>query len=126
MSSIERHGKIEVDTRVNECYHLRYEQPESITQVKWVEYCHEAYGDRSEQQYCAYWAKAKEKYDDAWQERLNKLLGPAVDELNGMLASEDEKIRQRAIDQIFKYTGHDIQKIQAEIKGDIKVSFGEE
>jgi len=126
MSSIERHGKIEVDTRVNECYHLRYEQPESITQVKWVEYCHEVYGDRSEQQYCAYWAKAKEKYDDAWQERLNKLLGPAVDELNGMLASEDEKIRQRAIDQIFKYTGHDIQKIQAEIKGDIKVSFGEE
>jgi len=126
MSSIERHGKIEVDTRVNECYHLRYEQPESITQIKWVEYCHEVYGDRSEQQYCAYWAKAKEKYDDAWQERLNKLLGPAVDELNGMLASEDEKIRQRAIDQIFKYTGHDIQKIQAEIKGDIKVSFGEE
>jgi hypothetical protein len=126
MSSIERHGKIEVDTRVNECYHLRYEQPESITQVKWVEYCHEVYGDRSEQQYCAYWAKAKEKYDEGWKERLNKLLGPATDELYTLLASDDEKIRQRAIDQIMKYTGQDIQRIQAEIKGDIKVSFGDE
>jgi hypothetical protein len=39
------------------------------------------------------------------------------------LASEDEKIRQRAIDQIVKYTGNDIQKIEADIKGDIQVSF---
>ena len=116
----------EVDKRVDECYRLRYEQSESITQTRWVEYCHEIYGDKSEQQYCAYWAKAKEKYDNGWKERLNKLLGPAVDELNGMLASDDEKIRQRAIDQIMKYTGNDIQKIQAEVKGDIKVSFGEE
>ena len=91
MSNIERHGKVEVDTRVNECYRLRYEQSESITQIKWVEYCHEVYGDRSEQQYCAYWSKAKEKYDEGWKERLNKLLGPATDELYTLLASDDER-----------------------------------
>jgi histone H3/H4 len=54
------------------------------------------------------------------------MLGPATDELFSLLASEDQKIRQRAIDQIMKYTGNDIQKIQADIKGDIKVSFGEQ
>jgi hypothetical protein len=117
---------IEVHKRVEECYRLRYEQSESITQHKWVDYCHEVYGDKSEQTYCRYWSQAKEKYDNAWKERLNKLLGPAVDELNVMLSSDDEKVRQRAIDQIMKYTGNDIQKIQAEVKGDIKVSFGED
>lgn len=126
MGRHEFHSKVEVDKRVTECYKLRYESDKAITQTKWVEHCHEVYGDRSEQQYCAYWAKAKDKYDEGWKERLNKLLGPAVDELYTLLASEDEKIRQRAIDQVVKYTGNDIQKIQAEIKGDIKVSFGED
>ena len=119
-------SKGEVEKRINKCYELRYEKDTPVTQIKWVEYCHEHYGDKSEQQYCAYWAKAKEKYDEGWKERLNKLLGPAVDELYRALSSEDEKIRTRAIDQVMKYTGHDIQKIQAEVKGDIKVSFTEE
>ena len=39
------------------------------------------------------------------------------------MADDNPKIRQRAVDQIVKYTGNDIQKIQAEIKGDIEVSF---
>ena len=125
MSTNERHTKTEVVKRAEECYKLRYETPNSITQEKWVEYCHEHYGDRSEQQYCAYWAKAKEMYDEGWRERLEKMLGPATDELFRLLASEDQKIRQRAIDQIMKYTGNDIQKIQAEVKGDINISFGE-
>jgi hypothetical protein len=67
--------------------------------------------------------KSKDLYDNAWRERLTKLLDPAVNELTRLLASEDEKIRQRALDQVMKYNGEDIQKIQAEIKGDIEVSF---
>lgn len=125
MSTNERHTKTEVVKRSEECYRLRYETTPSITQEKWVEYCHEKYGDRSEQTYCSYWAKAKEMYDENWKERLNKMLGPATDELFRLLASEDQKIRQRAIDQIMKYTGHDVQKIQAEVKGEINISFGD-
>ena len=126
MTIKDRHTKTEVLKRAEECYKLRYENTPSITQDKWVQYCHDNYGDRSEQTYCTYWSKAKELYDDNWKERLNKMLGPATDELFSLLASEDQKIRQRAIDQIMKYTGNDIQKIQADIKGDIKVSFGEQ
>ena len=40
------------------------------------------------------------------------------------MADENPKIRQQAITQVFKYTGNDIQKIQAEVKGDITVEFG--
>lgn len=39
------------------------------------------------------------------------------------MADENLKIRQQAISQLFKYTGNEVQKIQAEIKGDIEVSF---
>lgn len=123
MSNIERHSNTEVVKRAEECYRLRFENKPSITQEKWVEHCHEIYGDRSEQQYCQYWAKAKDMYDENWKERLSKLLGPAVDQLTLALASEDEKVRQRAIDQIMKYTGNDIQKVQAEISGDVTVRF---
>jgi hypothetical protein len=123
---MEKHTNTEVEKRALECYRLRYETKESITQERWVEYCHETYGDRSEQQYCSYWAKAKDKYDTGWKERLNKLLGPAVDELYRALSSEDEKIRTRAIDQVMRYTGHDIHKIEAEIQGDIKITFGDD
>ena len=126
MSTNERHTKTEVDKRSKECYLLRYETTPAITQEKWVEYCHEKYNDRSEQQYCAYWAKAKDLYDNNWKDRLQRLLGPAVDELTRALASEDEKIRTRAIDQIMKYTGNDIQKIQAEVSGEVKITFGDE
>ena len=124
MSNTERHTKTEVNKRAQECFRLRFESTPAITQEKWVEYCHEHYGDRSEQAYCNYWAIAKDMYDDSWKERLSKMLGPAVQELNVMLGSDNEKIRQRAIDQIFKYTGNDIQRIQADVKTDIKVTFG--
>ena len=121
-----RHNRGEVTKRATQCYKLRYESDKPITQEKWVEYCHNEYGDRSEQQYCAYWAKAKEMFDQGWKERLEKMLGPATDELFSLLSSEDQKIRQRAVDQIMKYTGHDVQKIQAEVKGEINVSFQSE
>ncbi len=125
MTNTERHTKTEVELRAKECYKLRYETSPAITQEKWVEHCHKIYGDRSEQTYCTYWSKAKDMFQESWKERLSKLLGPAVDELTRALASEDEKIRTRAIDQIMKYNGEDIQRIQAEVKGDIKVSFGD-
>ncbi len=58
-----------------------------------------------------------------WKELLEKQLTPAVEELIRLMADENPKIRSRAVDQIVKYTGNDIQKIQAEVKGDIQVSF---
>ena len=114
----------ELKDRVSKAYDLRYNQ--NYTQERYVEFCHKEYGDKSEQQYCQYFLKAREVYDESWKERLQKLLGPAVDELTRALASEDEKIRTRAIDQIMKYTGNDIQKIQAEVSGEVKIAFGDE
>lgn len=69
---------------------------------------------------------AGELYEEGWRTSLKKLLQPAVNELTKALSSEDEKIRTRAIDQVMKYNGEDIQKIQAEIQGDIKISFGDD
>lgn len=113
----------EINKRVEECYRLRYENDVPFKFKHWIEHCHNIYGDKSEQTYTTYWSKSKNLYDESWKERLNKLLGPATEELTRLLADENPKIRQRAIDQIVKYTGHDIQKIEADIKGDIIVSF---
>ena len=49
-----------------------------------------------------------------------------MDELYGLLGSDDEKIRQRAIDQIVKYTGNDIEKIEAKIEGNIELNWGDD
>jgi hypothetical protein len=75
-----------------------------------------AYKDKSEKQYAQYWTKAKERYEEGWREKLSKLLSPAVNELYSLLASEDSKIRQRAIDQIMKYNGEDVQRIEGDLK----------
>ena len=125
MTNTERHTKTEVELRAKECYKLRYETSPSITQEKWVEYCHENYNDRSEQQYCSYWAKAKDMYQEGWKERLDGLLGPAVDKITELLASEDSSDHKEAVKMIFKFTGNDIQKIQAEVRGEVKVNFGD-
>jgi hypothetical protein len=124
MGNTERHTKTEVDNRAKECYRLRYETTPSITQEKWVEHCHNIYSDRSEQQYCAYWSLAKKFYEAGWQERLEKLLGPAVDKLQENLYDDDGRINSKAIDQIFRFSGRDIQKIQADVSADIKIKFG--
>ena len=113
----------EIKDRTKQAYHLRYE--ENYTQEQYVKWAKETYGDKSEQQYCQYFLKAREYYDEAWKDKLQALLGPATDELFRLLASEDEKVRQRAIDQIMKFTGNDVQKIQAEVKTEVKVKFGE-
>tara|TARA_R110000803_G_scaffold83898_8_gene149981 strand:+ start:2266 stop:2652 length:387 start_codon:yes stop_codon:yes gene_type:complete len=104
----------EVAKRVDDCHRLRYEH--QMNHLEWTKHCHQAYGDKSEKQYTQYWMKAGERYTDTWREKLSKLLDPAVDELIRLLASDDNKIRSRAIDQIMKYNGEDITRVEGDIK----------
>lgn len=122
----EKLSKTEVDDRIQTCFELRFKTDPPMLQKQWIKYCHKHYGDKSEQQYHWYWAQAKDKYDETWRSKLSKMLEPAMDELHGLLGSEDEKIRQRAIDQIVKYTGNDIEKIEAKIEGNIELKWGDE
>ena len=115
----------EVDNRVQTCYDLRFNSNDGMTHKKWITYCKENYDDKSEIQYSNYYAKASDLYKESWKEKLSKQLDPAVDTLIELLASDDEKIRQRSIDQIMKYTGHDIQQIEAKIEGEITLSWGD-
>lgn len=118
-------SKSELDARVAKCYELRYETQPSIYFRDWIKFCHEEYSDKSEQQYAQYWVKAGEQYTETWREKLNKMLDPAMNTLIELLASDDEKIRQRAIDQIVKYTGNDVEKIEAKIEGSIELKWGD-
>ena len=104
----------EIEARIEACYRMRYEEKQGFKD--WIKHCNMAYKDKSEKQYAQYWTKAKERYEEGWREKLSKLLDPAVNELYSLLASEDNKIRQRAIDQIMKYNGEDIQRIEGDIK----------
>lgn len=113
----------ELQEIVKEAYELRYN--ENYTQERYVKYAKEKY-NKSEQQCCQYFLKAKDYHYDVWKDLLEKQLTPAVQELIRLMADGDPKVRQRAVDQIMKYTGNDVQKIQAELKGDIKVNFGED
>jgi len=114
----------EIKDRIKKAYELRYE--ENYTQERYVKWAKEYYGDKSEQQLCQYFTKAKELYEETWKDLLQKQLKPATQELIRLMADENPKIRDGAIAKIFKYTGNDIQKIQADIKGEIKVSFADD
>jgi len=114
--------KSETDLRIAKCYELRYEHKQG--HKEWIQYCHEHYGDKSEIQYTAYWTASTEIYQEHWREKLSKQLDPAVNTLIELLADEDAKVRQRAVDQIMKYTGNDIQQIEAKIEGNISLSWG--
>ena len=115
----------EIEDRIKKCFNLRYQG--NVKQVDWIKYCHEHYGDKSEQQYHQYWSKAKERYTEDWKEKLNKLLDPAINELYSLISSDDEKIKQRAVDQIIKYTGNEVTKIEGEFKIEsINLSWGDE
>jgi len=116
----------EYDERVRRCYKLRYEEEKPIGVKKWIEICEKDYPEKTGPTYTKMWADAGKLYEEGWRTKLSNMLGPATDELFRLLASEDEKVKQRAIDQIMKYNGEDIQKIQADIKGDIKIRFGED
>ena len=111
----------EIEEIVKKAYDLRYNQ--NYTQQRYVKWAKEEYG-KSEQQCCAYFLKAKEYHTTAWKDLLERQLTPAVQELIRLLADEDPKIRQRAADQIMKYTGNDVQKIEAKVTDSIQVSFG--
>lgn len=117
----------EIKERVKEAYHLRYESSPPIRQEDYVKFAKEKYGDKSEQQYCQYFTKAREYYDDIWKDRLHKQLGPAVDQIIKNLSDDNPKVRDMAIAKVFKYTGHDIerQEINATVET-IKVGFGRE
>ena len=117
--------KSETDSRIQQCYDMRYNSNDGLLFRNWMKYCHETYGDKSEQQFTAYWVLSSEMYQESWREKLSKQLDPAVNELIGLLASDDEKIRSRAIDQIMKYTGNDIEKIEAKIQGNIELNWGD-
>ena len=117
--------KSETDARVQQCYDLRYSGEKTIGFKAWIDYCHEVYNDKSEQQYSAYWATATGIYQESWKEKLNKQLDPAVNELISLLADDDAKVRQRAVDQIMKYTGNDIEKIEAKVQGNIELNWGD-
>ena len=118
--------KAEVDQRVDKCLELRYEAETPILQKDWIKYCKKQYGDKSEQQYHKYWSDARDRYEEMWRGKLNKMLNPAMNELMSLLGDDDAKVRQRAIDQIVKYTGNDIEKIEAKIEGSIELNWGEE
>ena len=116
--------KSETDSRVDKCLELRFQTDPPMLFREWIKYCRKQYGDKSEQQYSAYWATAKNRYDEGWKAKLNNMLEPAMATLVGLMHSDDEKIRQRAIDQIVKYTGNDIEKIEAKIEGNIILNWG--
>lgn len=116
----------EINVRVDACLNMRYNADSPMLQREWIAYCHEHYGDKSEQQYHAYWAMARERYEENWRAKLSKMLSPAMDTLYELLGSDDEKVRQRAIDQIVKYTGNDVEKIEAKIDGNIQLTWGDE
>lgn len=113
----------EYQERIDKCFELRFNAEIPMMQKEWVKYCHTTYGDKSEQQYHYYWAQAKDLYDERWKSKLNKMLDPAMTELFSLLADDDAKIRQRAVDQIVKYTGNDINKIEADIKGEMNINL---
>jgi hypothetical protein len=120
-------SKSETDKRVQQCYDLKYNQAVPILHKEWIRYCHETYGDKSEQQYTQYWMSAKEKYEETWRSKLESQLDPAVEKLIELLNNNNPQIAQRAVDQVLKYTGNDIQKVQAEVTvNSVKLQWGGE
>lgn len=113
-------NKQEITKIVEKAYDLRYNQ--NFSQKAYVAWAKEEYG-KSEQQCCQYYLKAKEHHTKVWKELLEKQLTPAVEELIRLMADENPKVRDAAIAKIFRYTGNEVQKIQAEVTGDISVSF---
>ena len=117
-------SKAETDARVDKCLELRYNLERPMLHREWLKFCKKEYNDKSEQQYTAYWMTARERYDEGWRQKLNSMLSPAMESLVELMYSEDPKVRQRAVDQVVKYTGNDIEKIEAKIEGTIELNWG--
>ena len=117
----------QMNERVMDAYELRYNSDNPIRQEEWVRLCHTKYGDKSEQQYCQYFTQARDVWENGLQNKLEQMLEPAANQLRELLQDPNPSIRQRAIDQIMKYTGRDIERklIRAEVQN-ITIGFGEE
>jgi len=117
----------ETKDRIMKAYDLRYNAEVPIRQEEWVRMCHTLYGDKSEQQYCQYFTQAREVWENGLQNKLEQMLEPAANQLRELLNDPNPSIRQRAIDQIMKYTGRDIERklIKAEVQN-YNIQFGEE
>ena len=120
-----RLSNVDIENRVAKCGELRYKAENGITQAKWIEYCKEHYGDKSVPTYLNYWMKAKDQYEEVWRNKLEGLLHPAQEELRNLLMDNNPAIRQKAIDQIMKYSGNDVQKHLVAVQ-QINLKFGEE
>lgn len=121
----ERHTKSEVEQRVLKCYELRFETSPGMSHTKWQEYCQENYDDRSQQQYTEYWMKASQRYKEVWKEKLDTLIDPAVDKLFELLASDNEKISQDAVTQVFKLSGNITDRLEADVNvTSLKTTWG--
>ena len=126
-SNRERLTLVEVQRRVDTCIDLRYKADKPILQRQWLDYCEKNYGDKSKPQYLNYWMTAKEQYEESWKGKLEGLLEPAMQELTELLHSDNPMVKQKAIDQIYKMSGYDIQKhlVKAQVEN-ITIGFGED
>jgi len=67
--------------------------------------------------------KAGELYKQAWKQRLEDSVGTATEEMTKLLKDEDPRVRQRAVEQVMRYSGNEgTEKI--EIIGNIELKWG--
>lgn len=116
-----KHTDAVIQERVEKAYDFRYNQKGKMKE--WVAICKKTYGDRSERIYESYWNKAKQQYTEAWQSQVEQMIQPAMEELLALLQDGNERTRQEAVNQIMKYSGNAIQKIDMDVRGDIKLNF---
>lgn len=117
----------EVRERVLEAYTLRYERTPPMKQEEYVKWAKEKYQDKSEQTYCNYFTRAREIKNERWDEKLDELLNPAIEELGQLLTNPDARIRQKAVDQVVEYAGKKIKKVEQDITSNgesFKINFG--
>jgi len=114
--------KAETDARIEQCYKMRYINKPSIKFLDWIQWCKKNYGNKSEQQYNAYWQKASDIYKSNWKQILEDSVGVATDEMVKLIQDDDPRVRQRAIEQIFKYSGNETEKL--EIIGSVELNWG--
>jgi len=114
------------EERVQQCYTRRFENKEAYTVKDWLAYCKEHYPEKSQQQHTKMWSDAGDLHTQAWKERLNHMLGPATERINELLQSDNPNDHKEAIKMVFKYSGNEIQKVEANVMGNITLTFGDE
>ncbi|NBW17646.1 MAG: hypothetical protein EBR82_57695 [Caulobacteraceae bacterium] len=76
--------------------------------------------------YNKYWAMAGKMYESTWKDILRTYLLPAVNKIGSHLESVDEKIQQKAVEQVFKYSGAHEDKIRVEGNSEINLKWGKD